>query len=77
MKYKAFGYLWAASTLAMAIGGDAISMEALFLLALCSVVSGIALWYCYVGILMDWSTEHENSDENIMALLSVCGGCRA
>ena len=47
MKYKAFGYLWAASTLAMAIGGDAISVEALMLLALCSVVSGIALWYCY------------------------------
>lgn len=34
-------------------------------------------WMEYVGILMDWSTEHENSDENIMALLSVCGGCRA
>lgn len=47
MKYKAFGYLWAASTLAMAIGGDAISMEALFLLALCSVVSGLAAVYQY------------------------------
>lgn len=34
-------------------------------------------WMEYVGILMDWSAEHENSDENIMALLSVCGGCRA
>lgn len=47
MKYKAFGYLWAASTLSMAIGGESLSMEALFLLAVCSVVSGIALWYCY------------------------------
>ena len=47
MKYKAFGYLWAASTLAMAIGGESLIMEALFLLAVCSVVSGIALWYCY------------------------------
>ena len=47
MKYKAFGYAWAFSTLSMAICGDAISVEALMLLALCSVVSGIALWYCY------------------------------
>ena len=47
MKYKAFGYLWAASTLAMAIGGESLSMEALFLLALCSVVSGLAAVYQY------------------------------
>lgn len=47
MKYKVFGSLWSSSTLAMAIGGDALSVEALFLLAVCSVVSGIALWYCY------------------------------
>lgn len=47
MKYKVLGYAWAFSTLAMAIGGDALSVEALFLLAVCSVVSGIALWYCY------------------------------
>ena len=47
MKYKAFGYLWAASTLAMAIGGESLSMEALFLLAVCSVVSGLAAVYQY------------------------------
>lgn len=46
-KYKIPGYIWAASTLSMAIGGESLSMEALFLLAVCSVVSGIALWYCY------------------------------
>ena len=47
MRYKVFGGIWAASTLAMAIGGDAISMEALFLLMVCSIVSGIGTWYCY------------------------------
>lgn len=47
MKYKLFGYLWAASTLAMAIGGDAISMEALMLLALCSVIGGLSAVYQY------------------------------
>ena len=46
-KYKFPGYLWAVSTLSMAIGGDALSMEALFLLALCSVVSGLAAVYQY------------------------------
>lgn len=58
MKYKAFGYLWAASTLAMAIGGESLSMEALFLLAVCSVVSGIALWYCYDRHVQD-KAQHE------------------
>lgn len=58
MKYKAFGYLWAASTLAMAIGGDAISMEALFLLMLCSVVSGIAAVYQYDRHVQD-KAQHE------------------
>ena len=33
-------------------------------------------WHEYFGCLFDWSKEHENSDKNIMALLSVCGGCR-
>lgn len=33
-------------------------------------------WMEYVGTLLDWSKEHENSDENIMALLSVCSGSR-
>lgn len=47
MKYKLFGCLWAASTLSMAICGDAISVEALMLLALCSVVSGLAAVYQY------------------------------
>lgn len=46
-KYKFPGYLWAVSTLSMAIGGDALSMEALFLLAVCSVVSGLAAVYQY------------------------------
>lgn len=46
-KYKFPGYIWAASTLSMAIGGDALSMEALFLLAVCSVVSGLAAVYQY------------------------------
>lgn len=58
MKYKVFGYIWAASTLSMAIGGDAISVEALMLLALCSVVSGIALWYCYDRHVQD-KAQHE------------------
>lgn len=58
MRYKLFGYLWAASTLAMAIGGDAISMEALFLLALCSVVSGLAAVYQYDRHVQD-KAQHE------------------
>lgn len=58
MKYKAFGYLWAASTLAMAIGGDALSMEALFLLAVCSVVSGLAAVYQYDRYVQD-KAQHE------------------
>lgn len=58
MKYKAFGYLWALSTLSMAIGGESLSMEALFLLAVCSVVSGIALWYCYDRHVQD-KAQHE------------------
>lgn len=58
MKYKAFGCLWAASTLAMAIGGDAISVEALMLLALCSVVSGLAAVYQYDRYVQD-KAQHE------------------
>ena len=58
MKYKLFGYLWAASTLAMAIVGDAISVEALFLLALCSVVSGLAAVYQYDRYVQD-KAQHE------------------
>lgn len=58
MKYKAFGYAWAFSTLAMAIGGDAISMEALFLLAVCSVVSGLAAVYQYDRHVQD-KAQHE------------------
>lgn len=58
MKYKSFGYLWALSTLSMAIGGESLSMEALFLLAVCSVVSGIALWYCYDRHVQD-KAQHE------------------
>jgi len=46
-KYKFPSYIWAASTLSMAIGGESLSMEALFLLAVCSVVSGIAAVYQY------------------------------
>ena len=58
MKYKAFGYLWAASTLAMAIGGESLSMEALFLLAVCSVVSGLAAVYQYDRHVQD-KAQHE------------------
>ena len=58
MKYKAFGYLWAASTLAMAIGGDTLSMEALFLLAVCSVISGLAAVYQYDRYVQD-KAQHE------------------
>lgn len=58
MKYKAFGYLWAASTLAMAIGGESLSMEALFLLAVCSVVSGLAAVYQYDRYVQD-KAQHE------------------
>ena len=58
MRYKVFGGIWAASTLAMAIGGDAISMEALFLLAVCSVVSGLAAVYQYDRHVQD-KAQHE------------------
>ena len=58
MKYKAWGSLWAVSTLSMAIGGDALSMEALFLLALCSVVSGLAAVYQYDRYVQD-KAQHE------------------
>lgn len=58
MRYKVFGGIWAASTLAMAIGGDAISMEALFLLMLCSVVSGLAAVYQYDRYVQD-KAQHE------------------
>lgn len=58
MKYKLFGCLWAASTLSMAICGDAISVEALMLLALCSVVSGLAAVYQYDRHVQD-KAQHE------------------
>ena len=57
-KYKFPGYLWAVSTLSMAIGGDALSMEALFLLAVCSVVSGLAAVYQYGRHVQD-KAQHE------------------
>lgn len=57
-KYKIPGYIWAASTLAMAIGGESLSMEALFLLAVCSVVSGLAAVYQYDRHVQD-KAQHE------------------
>ena len=58
MKYKIPGYIWAASTLSMAIGGESLSMEALFLLAVCSVVSGLAAVYQYDRYVQD-KAQHE------------------
>lgn len=56
--YRAWGSLWAVSTLSMAIGGESLSMEALFLLMVCSIVSGIGAWYCYDRHVQD-KAQHE------------------
>ena len=45
MYYKKFAAVWAASTLALAIGGNEWPVEALFVLVMTSVVSALCALY--------------------------------
>ena len=45
-KSKVFGTVWAASTLALAIGGNEWPVSILFVLAAASVVSALCALYC-------------------------------
>ena len=45
-KSKVFGTVWAASTLALAVGGNEWSVEALFVLVSASIVSALCALYC-------------------------------
>ena len=44
-KSKVFGTVWATSTLALAVGGNEWSVEALFVLVMTSVVSALCALY--------------------------------
>ena len=46
MYYKKFAAVWAASTLALAIGGNEWPVSVLFVLVMTSVVSALCALYC-------------------------------